>query len=118
MEGVGFLPKSAEATANFLLFIDKVFDSVNETQIQSIEGKQLRCAVTTDSPHVNFWYEAIQVFDSMKFIKGDREFIPPTVKNWVLTLHSFICIWNKLKNVGFQFLCPRNLNRDPIENFF
>lgn len=58
---------------------------------------------------------AINVFSNVKFFTASREFVPPSVKNWML---YFIYIWKKLKDIGFQFLCTRNLNQNRLENFF
>lgn len=117
--GNGCLPEKARGTADFLLFGDKLFDSVNGSLIDPEHGKSLRCAVKEDSPHVDFWYEAIQVLQTVKYVpSGKSDYVPPTIKNWISTLHGFIYIWKKLKEVGFQYLLPRNLNQDPLENFF
>lgn len=112
------MPNSALGTANFLLFMDKVFDSVNGSRVLAEEGKSLKCAVRDGSPHVDFWYEAIRVFNSVQYFTPSRTFVPPTVRNWVTTLRGFIYLWQKVKGCGFEFLCPRNLNQDPLENFF
>lgn len=45
-----------------------VFDSVNGSTVKSKDGKPLRAAVTAKSLHLQFWNEAIQVFQSMHFI--------------------------------------------------
>lgn len=82
--GNGCLSDSAEDTADFLLFGDKLFDSVNGSTVLPPHSKTLRCAVTATSSHITFWYEAIKVLQSMKFFSDNKpEFIPPTVKNWI-----------------------------------
>lgn len=82
-------------------------------------GKYLRCAIKDNSPHSAFWNEAIKVLASVTFIRKDRkEFVPPSIKNWIITIRGFQCIWTKLKKAGFEFLSLRNLNQDPLENFF
>ncbi|XP_063226617.1 uncharacterized protein LOC134533179 isoform X1 [Bacillus rossius redtenbacheri] len=113
----GRLEKSAIDTADFLLFMDKLFDSVNGTRIHAVEGKLLRCAVTARSPHVQFWRDAIPVLESIQFTNGKTSTRPPSVKNWVRTVKGFLHIWDKLKE-DFKFLAPRNFNQDPLENFF
>ena len=74
--------------------------------------------MTTSSPHVQFWEEAISVLRTVYFHRGERKFVPPTVTNWISTLEGFICLWKKLKIEGFKFLLTRNANQDPLENFF
>lgn len=57
----------------------------------------------------------------MKFVDkvNGKQSTPPCIKNWILTLHGFTYLWNKLKNIHkFQFLIPRNVNQDSIECFF
>ncbi|KAK9739154.1 hypothetical protein QE152_g9286 [Popillia japonica] len=60
-------------TAEFLLLMDKVFDSVNGASIPPRSDKMLRCAATPTSMHDNFWTEAIQVFESMEFFNNKRK---------------------------------------------
>ncbi|KRT84953.1 hypothetical protein AMK59_277 [Oryctes borbonicus] len=117
--GVMVLEKSAADTADFLLFIDKVFDSVNGTAV--VSNKHLRCAISNKSPHISFWNNAIEVFSSMKFCNRYTNKpvpAPPTINNWILALKGLRYIWNKLEQVGFKFLSLRNINQDPLENLF
>lgn len=74
------LPNRAADTADFLLFGDKLLDSVNGQTVEPHQGNLLRCAVRDCSQHVNFWYEAIKVLQSVKFFNDvKREFVPPTI---------------------------------------
>lgn len=113
------MPQEAFDTAEFLLFMDKVFDSTNGSDLLPKSGKLLRTAVSNTTPHVQFWKEAIKVFESMSCSRPNRRhYVPPTFKNWVHTLKGFSYLWQKVQNVGFKFLCTRNFNQDPLENFF
>ncbi len=116
------MKKSAIDTADFILFMDKLFDSVNGSSLSFDNYKPLRRTVTAEGPHVSFWQEAISVLESMKFyytVSGqEKEHVPPTVANWILTLQGMIRIWGTLQKNGFKFLCQRNMNQDPLENFF
>jgi len=47
--------------------MDKLFYSVNSSSTSIIPGKELKCAVTSLSPHWKFWEEALQILNSMKF---------------------------------------------------
>ncbi|KAI4468155.1 myb/sant-like dna-binding domain [Holotrichia oblita] len=62
-------PSSASDIADFLLFFDKVFDSINGSTIKPQNGKLLRCAVTSSSDHMEFWNEAVRVLSTIKFLK-------------------------------------------------
>lgn len=44
--------------------------------------------------------------------------MPPTVTNWILSIKNLQLLWGKLQNEGFDFLITRNLNQDPLKNFF
>lgn len=61
------MPSNAEDTAEFLLFMDKAFDSVNGSKINPEHGKNLRCAVSNQSEHEEFWHSAIKAFESKTF---------------------------------------------------
>lgn len=98
--------------------MDQLFDSVNGSNYEADHGKKLRCAVTTQSPHLKFWKKSIEILSSVRFLTEKGEVIPPSLLNWIKTLHSFIYLWNMLSKLGFKYLCPRNINQDPLENFF
>lgn len=74
-------PKASE-TADFLLFINKLFDSLNGNTLNhpSVTCKY-RCAVTPDSIHWPFWEEAIDVLNSISFVdrKTKKLSVPPSV---------------------------------------
>ncbi|KAJ8910056.1 hypothetical protein NQ315_012749, partial [Exocentrus adspersus] len=113
------LSNTAEGTADFLSLMDQLFDSVNGSTYEADHGKDLRCAVKKNSPHLDFWKESIKVLESAKFIKqNNSEFVPPSLNNWIKTLRAFIYIWNTVSKVGFAYLTPRHINQDPLENFF
>lgn len=42
--------------AEFLLFMNKVFDSKNGAPVTIKQGKELRCAVTKKSIRRNLWF--------------------------------------------------------------
>ncbi|KAI4459370.1 transposable element-related [Holotrichia oblita] len=115
--GVTSLPKSASDTADFLLFGDKIFDSVNGSRVKPLAGKTLRCAITAESEHIEFWNQAARVLDSITFDNKGNDFIPPTISNWKTTIRGLKYIWNKYGS-RLKFLCPRNFNQDPLEIFF
>lgn len=99
--------------------MDKVFDSVNGSSVYPRDGKPLRCAVKNDSVHVTYWNEAINILNSVKFIdKNGKETVPPCIKNWIFSLKSIKFLWSQLKKEGFKYLILRNINQDPLENFF
>lgn len=112
------MPPTAEDTADYLIFFDQLFDSVNSSSIEAPEGKVLKGAITAETTHEEFWRNAITVFSSMEFVGAGGVKKPPTISYWIRTLKGFICIWRDLKARGFNYLCLRNFNQDPLENFF
>ncbi|XP_026471484.1 uncharacterized protein LOC113375753 [Ctenocephalides felis] len=90
-------------TGEFLMFMDYLFDSVNGLSKLPLNAKL--------------------VLNSMQFIKskGLVKVLtkPPCIKNWIRTIEGLSYIWQKLKVVqGLSYLCTRNFNQDPLENFF
>jgi hypothetical protein len=106
-------------SADFLLFVDRLFDSFNGSTIEPPLGKIFRGALKDSSPHIKFWVEAKAVLQSIKFVKNNKtSTVPPTVKNWIKTIDNKIELWKYLKQLNFKFLITRNLNQDALENFF
>ncbi|KAJ8983164.1 hypothetical protein NQ317_016263 [Molorchus minor] len=94
------MTEDALDTAEFILFMDKAFDSVNGARVIPESGKSLRTAVTEKSDHKEFWTEAIKVFESMVFLDSKmKEHITPSIKNWTHTLKALQYICTKLLGV-------------------
>lgn len=43
---------------------------------------------------------------------------PPCFKNFVITITSILSLWEELRSTNIPFLKTKNLNQDPLENFF
>ena len=50
-----YLTPKASETADAISFFDELFDSINGSALLPKPGKELRCAVTQKSKHVNIW---------------------------------------------------------------
>nr|CAD7463923.1 unnamed protein product [Timema tahoe] len=61
------LAPAAEDTADLLLFMDHLFDSVNGSSAVPIKGNNLRCAVTIKSDHEEFRETAFKVLYELCF---------------------------------------------------
>lgn len=100
-------------------FFNKLFDSVNAHTLHP--ETPLRVAVTTNSKHHKFWSDAIKRLSKMRFVdpktKQPVKCIP-SLKNWIFTIRGFRNIWKIMDNEGIKFLKTRNINQDPLENFF
>lgn len=55
----------------------------------------------------------------MRFVKDNdnRLEVPPPFLNWISTLSNFESLWKSVQ-CDFKYLVVRNLNQDPLENFF
>lgn len=92
---------------------DKLFDSVNGSAIKSHVGKKLCCSIPSDLEHLKFWHEATKVLRSIVYIKKDKQFVPPTVPDWIITIRGLEYLWtcyrNKLSFLCLQHFNPKNL---------
>ncbi|KAI5640343.1 transposase protein domain-containing protein [Phthorimaea operculella] len=115
-----------ENTSKAVLFFDQLFDSVNGSRRGKKAGK-LRGAVKDDkdgnNAHVSFWSQSIKKLENIFYFETTpaghvtKKWVP-TIGNWITTLKSFIDLWNDLKKIGVSYFYTRNLNQDPLENFF
>lgn len=60
------LPEYYDGTAQFLLFMNDIFDSMNGSKQQ--KGDTLKCAVKENSIHFSFWEYALSVLPKMSFV--------------------------------------------------
>ncbi|CAG9112952.1 unnamed protein product [Plutella xylostella] len=76
----GKLPDECKHTARLLRRFDDLFDSVNGSYHQVMNGKVYRAAVTPKSPHHALWRRSLKVLKSMKFCdKAGRTVSVPSV---------------------------------------
>nr|CAI5856389.1 unnamed protein product [Callosobruchus analis] len=115
-----YLDSRASDTADLLLFFDSLFDSVNGSLINPPPGKSLRGLVTRKSRHLLTWEKALEILSKMYFTlpNSRKQFIPPSIKNWIFTIRGFIYIWKKMSGMGCTSLAARAFNQDPVENLF
>lgn len=80
----------------------------------------MRVAVTESSPHFSFWYNAIIQLQNIKFIdkKNKKPVSTPSLNNWITTIKGFQKLWTTVNKAGMKYLKTRNINQDPLENFF
>jgi len=105
--------KGLESTGQLCVFVDKLFDSANSNFIKPEPGKNLRSAVTRNSPHWDFWQKALITFNSMKYINTNKAIVP-SITNWIKTIKGIMHICKRLLDCGFAFVLLRNFNQDPI----
>lgn len=108
-----------EGTADFLLFMGKLFDSVNNPIKTAPYSKPLKGAVNRHSSQVSFWYGAIKFFEHIHFSNEKKtSYTQPSLKNWITTIKGFIQMWNNLQKNKVEYFCTRKMNQDALENFF
>lgn len=112
--------EDAFGTAKMLIFFDKLFDSFNGSSLHSNSNTNLRCRMSSDSEHLEFWRSAKQILRSVKFEcpKTKKVTQPPTIKNWLHTIKGMEYLWKKLQDMGFTYLKNRSFNQDSVEKFF
>ncbi|KAJ8915290.1 hypothetical protein NQ315_014798, partial [Exocentrus adspersus] len=115
------LDETALDTAELILFLDKLFDSLNANSKTGPTTKLLKGGVTENSPHESFWRMAIETIQTMKFYSVQKQSLVtvPSLKNLIHTLKGFIYLKHVLLNkYNFKFILTRFFNQDPLENFF
>lgn len=117
----GILPAEAKHTAELILFLDKLFDSLNGNTKSAPYGKPLKGGVTKDSEHFEFYTSAAKKLGQMRFFcKTKKRFVSvPSLNNFKTTIDNFKYLANKLLDTtAMKYVLPRAFNQDPLENFF
>ncbi|KAJ8910405.1 hypothetical protein NQ315_011369 [Exocentrus adspersus] len=114
------LKKSASDTADLILFLDQLFDSLNSNSKIAPSSKPLKGGISKNSGHKQFWYDSLKIIRSMRYFSKDKKqyVSTPSLKNLSKTARGFIYLSEKLLAHGFKFILPREINQDPLENFF
>ncbi|CAK1588633.1 unnamed protein product, partial [Parnassius mnemosyne] len=117
----GILPEACKETADFLFFMDNLFDSVNGSYPKNKYVKPLLGPVTPTSIHKKIWTEGKKILQTLQFVNQKSlktEFVP-TVQSWITTINGMEDIVAKLeKDYKITSVWMRHLNQDPLENFF
>ena len=110
---------NAESTIECIYMLDKLFDATNGPGRKDFPKEQ-RQNVTEDSFHLQYWREMRHKMEKWVFIRkstGERH-VPPCLTGYIENLKGLQWLWNKLKKKGFTYLRLRDLNQDPLENYF
>ena len=117
----GKLPAEAIFTSEFIHLIDTLFDYLNGSTIKPDNiNKKLRCSVSNQTFHVQFWTDMIDHISKWRFLENGKDVTNRFhfIQGWLITIRSMIHIWNNVNRLGFSHLNPRNFNQDPLENLF
>ncbi|CAH1634701.1 unnamed protein product [Spodoptera littoralis] len=107
--------------------VDKLFDTFNGHSYQNSE-KMYKRALRQNSPHFKLWDDLLPVLKSMRFkvekklqdgtISTKFEQVP-SLRNWISNINVYKEMFKYLKEThNVSSLLTRNINQDPLENFF
>lgn len=115
------IPEEGKNTANITSFFNKLMDAFNG-KVKKDESSAKRTILTDNSFHVSFFQEAIEKLGRLRYVSSTTKVPlkkqPPSLINLKDTLRGFIALWKKLKTLNFKSLKTKNINQDPLENFF
>ncbi|XP_074025793.1 uncharacterized protein [Leptinotarsa decemlineata] len=69
---VDLAPEAAD-TGEVILFLDKLFDSLNSSQKTAPAIKPLKGGLMKESGHEKFWRDSLQILNSMKFFSNKKQ---------------------------------------------
>lgn len=111
-----------DTTAEFLLDMDTLFDSLNSLLLQPTQtNTKLNYAITETSGHIKFLNEMLLYLADSEFEtkESKQKAIPPCITGMMLTINSVLKLSEELKTeYDFPALRTRRLNQDPLENLF
>lgn len=108
-----------EATVEGIKKLDKLFDSTNGPSRKD-QPKQYRTNVTKDTYHYDYWHQMIKEMESWVFVNrfDNSRYVSPCLKGYIDNLRGLRWIWKVGERKGITTLKLRNLNQDPLENYF
>jgi hypothetical protein len=93
-----------DTTAEFLLDIDKLFDTLNSNLLQPTNCKKLNYAITETFGHIQFLHDMLSYLADSKFeIKNsNHKALPPCINGMKITINSILQLSEELRNVYNQ----------------
>ena len=115
------LPAQAAGTADFIKMIDDIFDCVNSHSFNT--SKKYRNPLSKTSASRTKIRAGIELFKNLRELEhitgANKTHLLKCLRGWELPLNSILQLWEKLYNDGqASYLLARQLNQDPLENFF
>lgn len=115
------IPDEAVNTSWIAAFFNKVADAFNG-KVKKDENSPYRTVMTDTSFHNEFLKEGISHLKRMLYVdcesKKKKTNQPSSLKSLESTMRGIQLLWRRLKEIGFRHLKTKNLNQDPLENFF
>ncbi|CAH0714112.1 unnamed protein product, partial [Brenthis ino] len=114
------IEESGSDTANFLLMMNDLFDSLNTSNLRhSYEYKR---AYRGDESQKAFFKNMISFFQELKLInpKNGRDHTSSVrfIEGFQITITSLMLLFDDLRVEGYNFLMTRRCNQDALENLF
>lgn len=108
-----------EDTVEGIKKLDKLFDSTNGPSRKD-QPKEFRTNVSRDTYHYDYWHQMIGEMESWVFINrfDNSHYVPPCLKGYIDNLRGLRWLWKLAERKGITTLKLRNLNQDPLENYF
>lgn len=114
------MPSDGVHTAFILHLMNGIADATNG--VSSGDNHPKRIPWTENSYHEQFLKDAVRQLKNMRFVDSETKKQVktdiPCLQNMIDTLNGFQLVWTKLKSLGFKSFNTRNINQDPLENFF
>ncbi|XP_037037374.1 uncharacterized protein LOC119075089 [Bradysia coprophila] len=115
----GILQKDVVSTANFIFFMNDLFDSINGSN--NHPGNSLKSAVTPNSLHFEFWEYALIMLENMFYvdkIDGERNDRSSVLKKFESTIRGYQEVAKTCFKANIPKLNIRDTTQDGLENFF
>lgn len=109
------LPQEAKITANFIEEINKLFDLLNSSNLETCQ------AFMGTLEQIEFLNKMDTLFSNLKVLDRNNKNVTNTLKfryGWRLTISSVLELWKQLQQKKYRFLLTRHLNQDCLENYF
>jgi hypothetical protein len=110
------LNSTASNTADFIEFINNLFDCLNSRFLYS--HNLYLCALTDSGTVIHFLLEASQYFTDLHKLKKGKLTQPPCFKGFKQTINGVLQFFEEEKSNDIVFLMTNRLNQDVLENLF
>ncbi|CAH1379956.1 unnamed protein product, partial [Tenebrio molitor] len=104
----GTIDQRVLATATFIQQVNQLFDSFNGSRLTPVQGKELKCCITENSTHMQYWREAYKMMKSWNFRRLTKTGKVRQV-GWLVSLKAIQKIWEYLQSKNISSLRPRSL---------
>ncbi|KAL4135077.1 hypothetical protein QTP88_006734 [Uroleucon formosanum] len=108
--------KTAIDTADFIEFINNLFDCLNSRSLYT--NNPYNSALTHTGVVKTFLLDALQYFIILKKIKKGKISQPPCIKGFTQTINIILQFFEEEKCNEIAFLMTNRLNQDVLENLF